>query len=313
MATTTPKVIDSHLHVWASTAEASTGGFPYVQEPPDSLKDRASVQELLQQMDANSVDGALIVQPAIHKFDHSYVLLAIQSHSDRFKGMLLHDPSLSPTEAVSRLEDLALQGFVGVRFNPYLWPKLEQGEGSWAPMSQGAGLAVYKRCGELHMPVGVMCFQGLQLHYDDILELLNASPDTILILDHFGFTSVNKDDKDTDKDNTADDIFEKLLALAAYPQVHVKISALFRLGDAPPYTRVHKERFQPLLKAFGADRLMFGSDFPFVLEQPEAYSTVRLVESWIENDKDRAAILGGTAERLFGPWGSAGLSKKSEL
>ena len=315
MATTTPKVIDSHLHVWASTTEASTGGFPYVQEPPESLKDRASIAELLQQMDANSVDGALIVQPAIHKFDHSYVLSAIQSHSDRFKGMLLHDPSLSPTDAVSRLEDLALQGFVGVRFNPYLWPKLEEEqESSWALMSQGAGLAVYKRCGELHMPVGVMCFQGLQLHYDDILGLLKASPDTILILDHFGFTSVNKDEMEIDKDKNADVIFKKLLALAAYPQVHVKVSALFRLGDAPPYKRVHKERFQPLLKAFGADRLMFGSDFPFVLEQPEAYSTARLVESWIENDQDRAAIMGGTAERLFGPWGSAtGLNKKSEL
>jgi predicted TIM-barrel fold metal-dependent hydrolase len=310
MATTTPKVIDSHLHVWASAAEASTG-FPYVQEPPASLTDRASISELLKQMDDNRVDGALIVQPINHKFDHSYVLSAIQSHSDRFKGMLLHDPSLSTTDAVNRLEDLALQGFVGVRFNPYLWPENKSSDGSvssprWAPMSQadGAGLAVYKRCGELHMPVGVMCFQGLQLHYDDILALLKASPDTILILDHFGFTSLDKDN--------ADAVFEKLLALAAYPQVHVKISALFRLGDAPPYTRVNTERFQPLLKAFGADRLMFGSDFPFVLEQPEAYSTVRLVESWIENDQDRAAIMGGTAERVFGPWG-AGLSKKSEL
>jgi predicted TIM-barrel fold metal-dependent hydrolase len=325
MATTTttsstPKVIDSHLHVWASATEASTTsggfGFPYAQEPPAHLQDRASIAELLQQMDANGVDGALIVQPAIHKFDHSYVLSAIQSHADRFKGMLLHDPSLSEEAAVSRLEDLALQGFVGVRFNPYLWPKLEdqQEEGSgWAPMSQGAGLAVYKRCGELHMPVGVMCFQGLQLHYDDILALVKASPDTTLILDHFAFTKLGGKEDNNDKDNAdTDAVFDKLLALAAYPQVHVKISALFRLSDDPPYTRVKEQRFQPLLKAFGADRLMFGSDFPFVLEQPEAYGTVRLVESWMENDQDRAAIMGGTAERVFGPWGGV-LDKKSEL
>jgi predicted TIM-barrel fold metal-dependent hydrolase len=313
--TTTPKVIDSHLHVWASTTEASTGGFPYVQEPPESLQDRASIAELLKQMDSNGVDGALIVQPINHKFDHSYVLSAIQSHSDRFKGMLLHDPSLSTVDAVSRLEDLSLQGFVGVRFNPYLWPKVDEKESSWAPMSQGAGLAVYKRCGELHMPVGVMCFQGLQLHFDDILALLKASPDTTLILDHFAFTKLSSKDEKDDKDNAdADAVFEKLLTLAAYPQVHVKISALFRLSDdPPPYTRVLQERFQPLLKAFGADRLMFGSDFPFVLEQPGAYSTVRLVESWMENDQDRAAIMGGTAERVFGPWGSGVLDKKSEL
>jgi hypothetical protein len=67
------------------------------------------------------------------------------------------------------------------------------------------------------------------------------------------------------------------------PGVHVKISALFRLGDAPAYTRVHKERFQRAFKAFGADRLIFWVRLSLVLEQPEAYSTVRLVESWIEN------------------------------
>jgi predicted TIM-barrel fold metal-dependent hydrolase len=298
MATTTPnKVIDSHLHVWASAVEASAG-FPYTQEPPEALKNKASITELLQQMDANGVDGALIVQPINHKYDHSYVLSAIKSHPDRFKGMLLHDPSLETSDAVARVEDLALQGFVGVRFNPYLWPK--RSETSWEPMSQGAGLAVYKRCAQLQMPVGVMCFQGLDLHYDDILTLLKESPDTMLILDHFGFTSL-KDDA----------VFDKLLALAAYPQVCVKISALFRLGDEPPYNTVKTMRFQPLLQAFGADRLLFGSDFPFVLEQPEAYGTAKLVASWVNDEQQRSMLMGGTAGRLFGTWGT--LEENSEL
>merc|ERR1712070_340840 len=97
------------------------------------------------------------------------VIQAIKRHPSRFKGMLLHDPSLDSEEAVSRLENLALQGFVGVRFNPYLWKKVD--EQVWSPMSEGAGLAVYKRCGQLGLPVGVMCFQGLELHYQDILNL----------------------------------------------------------------------------------------------------------------------------------------------
>ena len=289
MATTTPKVIDSHLHVWANTSEAANG-FPYIQDPPDPLKDKASTAELIKQMDENGVNGALIVQPINHKFDHSYVIEAMKSHPDRFKGMLLHDPSLDEQAAVARLEELALQGFVGVRFNPYLWPKA--GETEWEPMSKGAGLAVYKRCAQLKMPVGVMCFQGLQLHYDDILQLIAKSPDTVLVLDHFGFTSIENQD-----------VFEKLLGLAQYPNVYVKISALFRLGDASPFDRVKEKRFLPLLASFGADRLCYGSDFPFVLEQPEGYGMVKVVSGWIEDEKDRAAILGGTSERLFGPWG----------
>lgn len=298
------KVIDSHLHVWAATSESET--FPYAAgSPPDpALQNVASTQELLNHMDAAGVAGALIVQPIHHQYDHSYVLkTALQGHPDRFKGMLLHNPALNTEQAVAQLEDLALQGFCGVRYNPYLWEKTSDNPPSWKPMSQGAGLAVYQRCAELRMPVGIMCFQGLDLHFDDIQALIQASPETRLILDHFGFTSVaNKPEN-----------FDKLLSLAQYPNVYVKISALFRLGDEHPFERVRTERFEPLLKAFGAERLLYGSDFPFVLEQPGDYqSMVELVRSWMSSESDEAAIMGGTAEKLFGPWGSVVTTPQAE-
>lgn len=290
-----PRIIDSHLHVWANTDEAE--GFPFSegQHPPETLKDVGSTSALLEKMQASNIVGALIVQPINYKFDHSYVTNAIQKHPRRFKGMLLHNPSLSAEEAVAELEDLTLKGYVGVRFNPYLWPKTS--EDGWAPMSTpgGSGLAVYQRCAELNMPVGVMCFQGLQLHYDDIIQLLESSPKTSMILDHFGFTKFTEE---------GDRAFEQLLRLADYPQVVIKISALFRLNDKSPYERVRKERFEPLLRAFGPKRLMFGTDFPYVLEQePDKYEgTVSLVLSWMKDDATRDAIMGGTAERLFGSW-----------
>lgn len=290
------KVIDSHLHVWANSKEASSG-FPYAegQTPPEAIRDQACTASLLDRMSESGVDGALIVQPINHKFDHSYVTHAIQTHPTRFKGMLLHDPSLNEADAISCLEDLALQGYVGVRFNPYLWPKTESG--GWEKMSQGAGMAVYKRCGELHMPVGVMCFQGLQLHYDDIVALLEGSPKTTMLLDHCAFTSFTPE---------GEKAFQQLLKLADYEQVIVKISALFRLNDPSPYNKVKTERFEPLLKAFGPERLMFGTDFPFVLEEPESYGgMVELVKKWTElDDTVSNALFHGTAERAFGPWGT---------
>jgi len=296
------KVIDSHLHVWANSLEAANG-FPYVdQDPPASLQNLASTEELVKRMEDAKVDGTLIVQPINHKFDHSYVLKAMKLHPAKFKGMYLHDPSLSAEEAVTKLEDFALQGFVGVRFNPYLWPKI--GDASWSPMSEGAGLAVYKRCAELNMPVGIMCFQGLDKHYDDILHLIAASPDTCLILDHFGFTGL---------DEAGNAAFADLLKLAKFPNVIIKISAVFRLKDEFPFERVKEERFLPLLQTFGADRLMFGTDFPYVLEQhPDGYQgIVQLMASWIpENDRDQ--IMGGTAERIFGHWGEPVAKPKDE-
>jgi predicted TIM-barrel fold metal-dependent hydrolase len=313
------RVIDSHVHVWANTLQAtSSHGFPYVPNdnpPPDSLRDVADTESLRRQQlgiaaGHNIITGALIVQPIHYKFDHSYVRQALIQYPDTFKGMLLHDPSLPSDEAVARLEELALAGFVGVRFNPYLWNKVETvvvviddenekvmgQEERYSPMSQGAGLAVYRRCGELRMPVGIMCFQGLALHYDDIIELLTQCPETVMILDHFGFAAVGNDN---------DLVFAQLLQLAKYPAVHVKISALFRLGDATPtYSHVYEQRFVPLLKAFGPHRLLYGSDFPYVLQQTPGYAGMHeLVSSWCPDDESRTAILGGTAERLFGPWG----------
>lgn len=59
-----------------------------------------------------------------------------------------------------------------MRFNPYLWP--EGGGG----MKDETGLALYQRAGELNMPVGVMCFKGLRLHFEEIKSLLQCSPQT---------------------------------------------------------------------------------------------------------------------------------------
>ena len=291
------KIIDSHLHVWASRDEAARYPYAEGQEPPSRLSDRASTSELLKQMANADVDGALIVQPINHKYDHSYVTAAILENPTKFKGMLLHDASLPPDEAVMRLEDLALKGFVGVRFNPYLWP-----EGSLMSEKGGGGEAVFKRCGELEMPVGIMCFQGLEKHFEDICTLIESSPKSTppLILDHIGFTGLNE---------VGDKAFEQLLSLARYDSVVVKISGLFRVAgpgnDPYPHEGIRKRRFLPLLKAFGADRLMMGTDFPFVLEENGGYDgTVRVIDSWLADatDEECVAIMGGTAERLFGPW-----------
>ena len=92
--------------------------------------------------------------------------------------MALADPSDDAAEAVSALDALAEQGFVGMRFNPGLQDR-------W--MVGPTGKALYSRCGELGWPVGVMCFKGLLPQLSAINALLDSSPETALILDHFGF------------------------------------------------------------------------------------------------------------------------------
>ena len=289
LALSTMPIIDSHLHIWATSSESSSYPYSPGQDPPPSLHNEASVDCLMKQMEAAGVDGALIVQPINHKYDHSYVANAIKKHPTKFKGILLHDPLLSSEMAVDRLEELVLKGFVGVRFNPYLWPE--------GMLMSESGLSVYKRCAELNVPVGIMCFKGLDLHYDDIVQLIQQSPDTVCILDHMGFCALNE---------KGDKQFEQLLSLSKYSNVLVKVSALFRnTGDEDsfPYNKLKSKRFEPLLEKYGADRLMMGTDFPFVIETEGGYKgTVDTVNSWVENYDERNAIMGGTAQRVFGQW-----------
>jgi len=242
--------VDAHLHVWAPAEEAerfpfagSLAGSDAKNEPP--LPGHAGL--LLAEMEAAGVDRAVIVQPGNHAFDHRYVSSVLKAHPDRFIGMLLADPDPSGA-GVAQLEALCREeGYRGVRFNPYLAGWGEAG------MSGEVGRALYRKAGELGVPVGHMCFKGLMLHLADIEALLADSPATVCILDHFGFCKAATPDSEE---------WRALLGLARHPQVYVKASAFFRVSaEAYPYADAQK-CVRTLVDAFGAERVMFGSDWP---------------------------------------------------
>jgi len=103
----------------------------------------------------------------------------------------------------------------------------------------------------------------------------------------------------------------ELLRLAEFPQVYVKVSALFRTSAEPPPHLDLQARVEALLAAFGAQRLMWGSDFPFVLlggQTPTSFAlsyqqAVEVPSFWSVKGLDAAAmdfLMGGTAASLFG-------------
>ena len=83
-------------------------------------------------------------------------------------------------------------GFVGVRFNAANFPGgVTSADGALNPTAGGltsdVGQALYKRAGELGMPVGLMAFKGLAPFAVQVRALCQQYPDTILIIDHLGF------------------------------------------------------------------------------------------------------------------------------
>ena len=51
------------------------------------------VEVLLEAMRAAKVDGAFIIQPGNHLYDHSYVTSVLRAHPDKFVGALLANPT----------------------------------------------------------------------------------------------------------------------------------------------------------------------------------------------------------------------------
>ena len=275
------KKIDSHLHVWADDPSA----YPYRdgQEAPAA---NGAAEFLLELMDDADVAGALIVQPIVHGFDHTYVDDTLAQWPDRFIGMCLVNPQ--DDDPVHMLDDLVARGYRGVRFNPALWREGEM-------MSDEVGRALYARAGELGIAVGFLVSPG---NYGEIDALAEEFPDTSAIIDHFGHCVPSIEGSVVAE-------FERLVSMSRHPNLHVKLSEFPRASNEEfPYTDlfawVHR-----LIDAYSADRLMWGTDFPFIVRQT-GYR-----RGWEIADRIEPAIgpglaegiLGGTCENLFGNWG----------
>ncbi|KAJ4710785.1 4-sulfomuconolactone hydrolase-like [Melia azedarach] len=280
------KTIDSHLHIWASPEEAADK-YPYFPGQEPTLP--GNVDFLLQNMEEASVDGALIVQPINHKFDHSLVTSALKKYPSKFVGCCLANPA-EDGSGIKQLEQLVLKdGFRAVRFNPYLWPSGQQ-------MTNEVGKAMFSKAGELGVPVGFMCMKGLNLHITEIEELCTEFPSTPVLLDHLAFC--------TPPTNNEESLaLSNLLKLSRFPQVYVKFSALFRVSRIPfPYQDLSTLLSQAVT-SFGANRVMWGSDFPYVV--PECgYKGGKEAVSLIANQvplssEELGWIMGGTVGHLF--------------
>ncbi|KAK2413387.1 4-sulfomuconolactone hydrolase [Trifolium repens] len=281
----TSKIIDSHLHVWASPQEASK--FPYSPGQEPNLP--GHVDFLLQCMEEAGVHGALIVQPINHKFDHSYVTSVLKKYPSKFIGCCLANPA-GDGGGLKQFEHLVLKdGYRAVRFNPYLWPSGEK-------MTNEIGKAIFKRAGELNVPVGFMCMKGLDLHISEIEQLCTEFPSTVVLLDHLAFCKPPLNDEEGL-------VFSKLLNLSRFPQVYVKFSALFRVSRTKfPYLDLSPSLSQ-VISSFGADHVIWGSDFPFVVPEcgyKGAKEAVQLIANQISlPSSDLEWIMGKTAAQLF--------------
>jgi L-fuconolactonase len=126
------------------------------------------------------------------------------------------------------------------------------------------------------------------------IELVAALPEQRFVLDHIA--------KPVIKAGTISPWREQILELAKAPNVLCKVSGMITEAD---WKRWRPEDFRPYLdvvfEAFGADRLMYGSDWPVCLlagEYAKVFSLARDYASQL-SVADQAKFFGGNAARFY--------------
>jgi L-fuconolactonase len=272
-------VIDVQVHCY----ERDHPGRPWasvLQGPPE-----VSGNQMVAAMDEVGVDGALLVSPfAMYRFDASYALEVYARHPGRFGLIKPVDPG-NPAVGDIVTDWAATNGTVGVRI------MLNREGVSTDPADPGLNtvLATAARHG---LPVNLMATGRL----DQAAALAAGNPNTQVVIDHLGLPQPSKPPPSAEPWSD----LPKLLALAKHDNIAVKVSGACTLSHQPfPY----RDIWDPLARvfdAFGLGRCMWGTDWTravALLTYAQGVDAFRVTDRL--SDTDRAALMGGTLQRIY--------------
>lgn len=275
--------IDVQVHVY----ERNHPGRPWhaVLHGPSEV----TGDQMVAAMDEVGVDGAILVSPYTqYHYDASYALEVRRKHPGRFAVVKPVDPT-DPKVAETIADWKKTPGTVGIRIMMAAGPLV-------APDDPGVNL-VLAAAAQHGLPVNVLSWGRIE----QLGPLAARNPNTRIVVDHIGMLQPFEPPKPAEP--WAD--LPKLLALAQYDNVVVKISGAGTLAKQPfPYEDIW-DPLRRIFDAFGMNRCMWGTDWTRAVafltykEGVEAFrATDRLT------DGERATLMGGTLQKVYG-WSPA--------
>lgn len=282
-------IIDSHVHVWEMPPKAPIG--PTAASWSSYPDEAGPVEMLLEEMDANGVDGAVLVQSSFSTWDNGYVADAAAASPDRFVSMGLVDP-LDPENAKTAAYWMDERGMAGFRFHPLYYGVDDPAEGEILKLPSND--AIFREIESRRGIVQIHCrpeYAG-QLDY-----AAGRYPGITWLIDHMMYPLVEWAPEWTP--------YRPVLDLARHGNVWIKISDVHRRSEQPfPHQDMHPVVRMAIGK-FGIDRCMWGTGYPGHHRERHGWPTLagelRLVRegySWL-SEGDRAKLLGDNARRLF--------------
>ncbi|MGL5362178.1 MAG: amidohydrolase family protein [Bosea sp. (in: a-proteobacteria)] len=263
-------VIDTHAHVFRR-------GLPLAPGARYTSDYDATPADYLAQLDANGMTHGVLVQISFLGTDNSYMLEAMDASKGRLKGVVVVDPAISRDD----MKAMNARGVVGVRLNLVGRPIPDFTTGPWpehlkAVADLGWQVEIHREAKDLEGIVGPLLKAGVTV-----------------VVDHFG-----RPDGVSGLDDPG---FKFLLGQGSSRRLWVKVSAAYRNGKEGAGEAAALKAYPMLRDALGADRLLFGSDWPHTaFEKTVNYANQRaFFQTMVTSAEERSMILGKNAKALF--------------
>jgi predicted TIM-barrel fold metal-dependent hydrolase len=222
----------------------------------------------------------LIQHHTYHGYDNSCCIAAAKKRPDTFRVVGMVDESLDeiPQRMKKLLEDRVTAFRITPRIRPASWLTSAGANSMWHTAA---------RTGQS------MCCLIDAEQLDEVDATCKRHPDTAVVIDHFARIGVDGQIRDSD--------VKKLCGLARHRHTYVKISAFYALGKKRPPHNELRPMVRALFDAFGPERLMWGSDCPYQLNESNNYQSSLTFMNSIDylSDGDRLWLMKKTAEKVF--------------
>ncbi len=270
--------IDSHQHYWA-LARGDYGWLTPALAPIYRDFGPADLQPLL---DAHGIGATILVQAAPTVEETRY-MLDLAARTPSVAGVVGWAPFEAP-DAVACIRALAEDPLlVGLR-----------------PMIHDIKDINWILRQELTVPLRAMAGLGLvfdalvrPVHLPALLTMLDRHPDLQVVIDHGAKPDI--------RHGTFEPWASEMAWLAERKQVACKLSGLMTEAPEGANAEALRPYAEHLLRCFGPDRLLWGSDWP-VLTLAASYARwVNTADDLLSGlpQEDRDAVFGGNAQRIY--------------
>jgi L-fucono-1,5-lactonase len=271
--------IDAHQHFWRYNAEE----YDWIDDSMAVLRRDFLPKDLKKELDAAGFDACITVQ-ARQTLEETQWLLALADENPFVAGVVGW-VDLRAEDVRDQLAALAKNPkLVGVRHvvqaepddNFLLRPNFLRGIAALQEFDLTYDILIYPR----HLPVAI--------------EFVQQFPEQRFVLDHLAKPFI--------KAQTIEPWATHIRELGKFPNVFCKLSGMVTEADWKTWKPEHfKPYLEAALAAFGADRLMIGSDWPVCKVAGSYRGVMSLVMDFLDQHTPevREKILGGNAQRFW--------------